>query len=108
MEEAEEILKQISQKKKFEKLGKMITMYNADLEMYEQLKREDMEQMKLEDVAAEYKREGIMEGKIVGERLREKRSKLKIATNMLKEGIEIPLIIKMTELTEKQIMSCQN
>ena len=75
-------------------------MYNADLETYLKLKESEMKQMTLEDVAHNYKLEGIAIG--------EERGKLEDAKNLLELGIDISIIIKATGLKEEQILEYQN
>ncbi len=97
---AKEILKNLKNEKRFEKLVYKIELYNADLKMYERLKSEEEKQMRLEDVAEIYKEEGIE----IGEKRGEKRGIMKIALSMLQEGLDLSLIRKVTGLTEAEIL----
>ncbi len=85
--EAREILRTLKKEKKFQKIVYKIELYNADLKTYEKLKNEEERQMKLEDVAQAYKKEGIEigkkrgeeRGKKIGEKKGEKRGIMKTA-----------------------------
>lgn len=83
-------------------------MYNADLETYLKLKESEMKQMTLEDVAHNYKLEGIS----IGERRGEKRGimtgKLETAIRLLGKGIAMTLVIEATGLKEEQILEYQS
>lgn len=114
-EKAEQILRMLKQEKKFVKVVHKIELYNADLATYEKLKNEEERQMKLEDVAEAYKKEGIKIGKKKGEALGEKRGEklgekrgiMKTAILMLKEGLDLSLIKKITGLTETEILGLE-
>ncbi len=101
---AREVLKTIKEEKRFEEMIYKIERYNANLETYEKLKNEEERQMKLEDVAQAYKKEGIEIGKKQGEKRGEKRGIMKTALSMLQEGLDLSLIKKITGLTETEIL----
>ena len=107
-EKSERILSRLKMKKRFKELAGEIEMYNADLEVYLKLKESEMKQMTLEDVAHNYKLEGIS----IGERRGEKRGimtgKLETAIRLLGKGIAMTLVIEATGLKEEQILEYQS
>ena len=52
---------------------------------------------------ASMKRHAFEEGEKAGKKAGEHNSKIKIAKNMLKENIDIEIIIKVTELSKEEI-----
>ena len=83
-------------------------MYNADLETYLKLKESEMKQMTLEDVAHNYKLEGISIGEKRGEKRGIMTGKLKIAVNLLSKGVIMPIVVEATGLKEAQILENQS
>lgn len=110
--EAREILGTLKKEKRFEKIVYRIELYNADFKTYEKLKNEEERQMKLEDVAQAYKKEGIeigkKQGKKQGEKIGEKQGIMKTTLSMLQEGLDLSLIERITGLSEKEILNLQN
>lgn len=95
LEDGEMILNILGREEKFKKLVQTIKLYNTDLENYQRLKKEEESQMTLEDVARAYAEEA------------REIEKLETAKNLLKQGIDIRIIMEVTKLSEDQIQQCQ-
>ena len=95
----EEIKKANEDKKEFSKDKDMIAM----LEAYKKFELDTKQYMK--DLKKEAKKEGQKEGKKIGQEIGEKRQNEIVARNMLKENINIALIMRVTGLPENKIKS---
>lgn len=104
-EEAIEILKELYTGRKLKEEVEKIIIYNLDIETYQRLKEERYMfettfELETSGLRAEAKRIGLMEGREEGI----KEGKLETALFMLREGLEVPLIKKVTGLGEQQII----
>ncbi len=86
-----------------------------DLKTYQKLKEAEMLEMTFEEATAMIKRDaertgekrGEKRGRKLGMSQGQKQAKLETAHNLLKQGIDINVILKATNLTEKQIRQFQ-
>ena len=123
VEKARKILKRLKKKKRFSELVRLIELYNADKEIYMQIKREEMKRMTFDemtyDLRKDFMKEGIAkglkgqkqgrkEGTKEGTKDTKKEEKKEIASNLLSLGIDIDTIMKATNLKKEQILDCQN
>ena len=116
-EEALDILEELYQKEEYKKEVEKIIMYNLDIKTYQRLKEEKYMlettfELETSGLRAEAKRKGLMEGRKEGrkegikEGIKEgrKEAKLETAISMLKEGLEMSFVQKITGLKEQQIV----
>ena len=127
IKKSRQILKEAKKDPKFEKIVTRIEQYNMDLKTYQKLKEAEMLEMTFEEATAmikldaertgerrgkklglsQGKKLGISQGKKLGLSQGQKQAKLETARNLLELGIDINVIMKATNLTEKQIRQFQ-
>ena len=123
IKKSRQILKEVKKDPKFEKIVTQIEQYNMDLKTYQKLKEAEMLEMTFEEATAmikldaerrgkklglsQGKKLGISQGKKLGLSQGQKQAKLETARNLLELGIDINVIMKATNLTEKQIRQFQ-
>lgn len=102
-EKGEAVLEELKSKEDFWQLAKDVTYYNADKETYQKLKEVEKMEMTFEQATAGFFREGKEKGIEIGE----KKGKLETAFSMLKEGLDLSLIQRVTGLTKKEILNVE-
>ncbi len=108
-EKGEIVLEELEKEENFKELVKEIRYYNLDKETYQKLRKVEVMEMTFEQATAGFFREGLevgrQDGIRIGEKQGKKEGKLETAISMLKEGLEMSLIEKVTGLTEDQILN---
>ena len=107
IKKSRQILKEVKKDPKFEKIVTQIEQYNMDLKTYQKLKEAEMLEMTFEEATAMIKLDAERTGEKRGEKRGKREAKLETAHNLLELGIDINVIMKATNLTEKQIRQFQ-
>ncbi len=107
IKKSKQILKEAKKDPKFEKIVTRIEQYNMDLKTYQKLKEAEMLEMTFEEATAMIKLDAERTGEKRGEKRGKREAKLETAHNLLELGIDINVIMKATNLTEKQIRQFQ-
>lgn len=105
-EEALDILKELYKEEKFKSIVEKIVIYNLDIKTYQKLKEEKYMletsfELETSGLRAEVKKEALRKGREQGI----KEGKIEVATQLMKAGVPLELLVKTTNLTEQQILN---